>query len=74
MAYLGAVDEPVSQLQLVGCACLYLASKIEESTIVAAESYAACSADIFTPHKLMAKEAQVYGVLEGNTCFPSLHE
>jgi len=36
MEYLLRVDESVANLQLLGCACLYLASKIGEPIIVAA--------------------------------------
>lgn len=53
--YLVLVDEPVCNLQLLGCACLYLSSKILEKTVIAAESYAECSCNIFSKDDLMEK-------------------
>lgn len=58
--YLSIVDEPVASLQLLGCACIYLASKSTESTIVASESYEACSMNIFNKEDLEEKERKIY--------------
>lgn len=57
------VDEVVANLQLLGCACLYLASKVYESVIVGAEDYVELACGLFTERELMEMEGRVYAVV-----------
>ena len=54
--YLCLTNESPKVLQLIGCACLYLAAKTREVVIVAGQCYAVASAGCFTEEQLMGKE------------------
>lgn len=53
-------DESPSSLQLLGCASLFIASKLTEEVIVAPECYATASCNIFNKQQLIEKERIVY--------------
>ena len=46
--YLCLTNEAPSQLQLIGCAALYLAAKTSEPVIIAGQCYVTASANCFT--------------------------
>jgi hypothetical protein len=50
--YLGMTAESSKVLQLIGCACLYLAAKTREVTIVAGQCYVLASGGCFTEEQL----------------------
>ena len=58
--YLSLTDEHFSQLQLIGCACLYMNAKIYEKTIIAGECYVECSNSVFSKQELVRKEAEIF--------------
>jgi hypothetical protein len=54
--YLEKSDDSPSQLQLLGCTSLMIASKYNEEVIVAPDCYCAASCNIFNKKQLLEKE------------------
>ena len=54
--YLQKADETPKHLQLVGAACLYIASKISESKVVPPSIYVYSASDIFNVDNMLSKE------------------
>ena len=59
---------------MVGCACLYLASKMSEKKIIAAKYYCDSSANIFNKEELEEKERQIFRTIEFNVNFSTIYE
>lgn len=74
LKYLSQVDEPVASLQLLASASMFLASKLNESTVVAAVSYVECSKNIFTEEDLYVKERALYKQIGFKPYFLTLQE
>lgn len=51
--HLMQTDDAPSSLQLIGCACLLVASKLTEEIIVAPECYLTASCNIFKKQQLL---------------------
>jgi hypothetical protein len=66
--YLRLTNESSNQLQLIGSTCLYIASKICERTIVAAECYATASCNIFEKTDLFEKERKIFALINLQKC------
>jgi hypothetical protein len=58
--YLEISNEGPKTLQMLGCVCLHIASKLSERMIISIESYRECCLCIFTRAEFEEKEAQVF--------------
>lgn len=61
--YLARCLQSSSTLQLLGCACLFIASKNCEYSIVASECYVIASCNVFSKSDLFAMETKVVSEL-----------